>query len=61
MDVDWGTDEEVIDYLIIDSKTWKLFLIIFIAPPGTSDEHISIVNFLEMNAKSDGAILVTTP
>ena len=31
-----------------------------VAPPGTSDEHISIVNFLK-DIGIDGGILVTTP
>ena len=31
-----------------------------IAPPGTSDEHISVVNFLR-DVGIDGGILVTTP
>lgn len=31
-----------------------------LAPPGTSDEHISIVNFLR-EVGIDGGILVTTP
>jgi Mrp family chromosome partitioning ATPase len=43
-DVDWG----VLDYLIIDT------------PPGTSDEHISIVQYLKATSV-DGAIIVTTP
>ncbi|PSC74599.1 cytosolic Fe-S cluster assembly factor NBP35 [Micractinium conductrix] len=43
-DVHWGE----CDYLIIDS------------PPGTSDEHISIVQFLKA-ARVDGAVVVTTP
>jgi len=43
-DVDWGD----VDYLIIDT------------PPGTSDEHLSIVQYLAAT-KPDGAILVTTP
>ncbi|KAI5014540.1 hypothetical protein ZWY2020_055930 [Hordeum vulgare] len=43
-DVDWGD----IDYLVVD------------APPGTSDEHISIVQYLQI-AGIDGAIIVTTP
>ena len=29
-------------------------------PPGTGDEHMSIVKLLK-NAKPDGAVLVTTP
>lgn len=43
-DVDWGN----LDYLVIDT------------PPGTSDEHISIVQFLS-DSNVDGAIVVTTP
>lgn len=43
-DVDWGE----IDYLIVDT------------PPGTSDEHISIVQFLS-SARVDGAVIITTP
>lgn len=43
-DVVWND----LDYLIIDT------------PPGTSDEHISIVQYLK-NAKIDGAVVVTTP
>lgn len=43
-DVDWGE----LDFLIVD------------APPGTSDEHISIVQDLGA-ASIDGAIIVTTP
>ena len=43
-DVTWGE----LDYLIIDT------------PPGTSDEHLSIVSYLA-EAGIDGAVLVTTP
>lgn len=43
-DVDWGE----LDYLIVD------------APPGTSDEHISLVQLLK-GADVDGAVIVTTP
>jgi Mrp family chromosome partitioning ATPase len=43
-DVDWGN----VDFLVIDT------------PPGTSDEHISIVQYLKSSDK-DGAIIVTTP
>lgn len=43
-DVAWGD----LDYLIIDT------------PPGTSDEHIAVVENLR-SYKPDGAILVTTP
>lgn len=43
-DVHWGE----LDYLVID------------APPGTSDEHISIVQLLKSVNKQD-AIIVTTP
>ena len=45
-DVDWGD----IDYLVIDT------------PPGTSDEHISIVQYLSSTLKEgDGAVVITTP
>lgn len=43
-DVVWNE----LDYLIIDT------------PPGTSDEHISIVQYLKAT-KIDGAVVVTTP
>ena len=43
-DVDWGD----VDYLLIDT------------PPGTSDEHLSVVQYLK-SCGIDGAILVTTP
>ncbi|KAJ3089768.1 Nucleotide-binding protein 2, partial [Quaeritorhiza haematococci] len=43
-DVAWGD----LDYLIIDT------------PPGTSDEHISVVEFLR-ECNPDGAVVVTTP
>ncbi|KAF9973886.1 cytosolic Fe-S cluster assembly factor nbp35 [Actinomortierella ambigua] len=43
-DVDWGD----LDYLVVDT------------PPGTSDEHLSIVQYLK-EAKVSGAILITTP
>jgi len=43
-DVDWGT----LDFLLVDT------------PPGTSDEHLSIVQFMA-EAGIDGAIVVTTP
>ena len=43
-DVDWGE----IDYLVIDT------------PPGTSDEHISVVQYLS-GTHVAGAVLVTTP
>jgi Mrp family chromosome partitioning ATPase len=43
-DVNWGE----LDYLICDT------------PPGTSDEHLSVVTLLKQ-AGIDGAILVTTP
>lgn len=45
-DVDWGD----LDYLIVDT------------PPGTSDEHISIAQFLIGSGRGiDGAVIVTTP
>lgn len=47
MDVDWGK----LDYLIIDT------------PPGTSDEHISVVQYLKQTSlpNLDGALMITTP
>ena len=43
-DVDWGD----IDYLVVDT------------PPGTSDEHLSIVQYLS-STQVDGAVIITTP
>ncbi|KZT34247.1 P-loop containing nucleoside triphosphate hydrolase protein [Sistotremastrum suecicum HHB10207 ss-3] len=43
-DVDWGD----LDWLIVDT------------PPGTSDEHLSIVQYLKESG-IDGAVLITTP
>ncbi|KAH3903439.1 probable Cytosolic Fe-S cluster assembly factor NBP35 [Saccharomycodes ludwigii] len=47
-DVDWSNDGDGLDYLIIDT------------PPGTSDEHITINNYLKESG-IDGALIVTTP
>lgn len=44
-DVDWGQ----VDFLLVDT------------PPGTSDEHISIVQLLLQASALDGALIVTTP
>lgn len=44
-DVDWGT----LDYLIIDT------------PPGTSDEHISIIQYLKECSSFTSSIVITTP
>eukprot|EP00731_Ephydatia_muelleri_P029294 Em0020g938a len=44
-DVDWG---ERVDYLLVDT------------PPGTSDEHLSIVQYLG-STHVDGAVVITTP
>ena len=43
-DVDWGE----LDYLVIDT------------PPGTSDEHISMAQYLK-ESPVEGAIVITTP
>ena len=48
-EVDWTGDTDGLDYLIIDT------------PPGTSDEHISTVQYLQRANAVSGAIVVTTP
>jgi Mrp family chromosome partitioning ATPase len=48
-ETDWTGDTGGLDYLIVDT------------PPGTSDEHISTVNYLQKANAVSGAIVVTTP
>lgn len=48
-EVDWTGETDGLDYLIIDT------------PPGTSDEHISTVQYLQGIQAVAGAIVVTTP
>ena len=48
-EVDWTGDTEGLDYLIVDT------------PPGTSDEHISTVQYLQKAGAISGALVVTTP
>lgn len=48
-EVDWTGDTEGLDYLVVDT------------PPGTSDEHISTVQYLQKAGAVSGAIIVTTP
>jgi len=49
--VDWTGETDGLDYLIVDT------------PPGTSDEHISTVQYLQKAGDTalSGAIVVTTP
>ncbi|KAJ2854043.1 cytosolic Fe-S cluster assembly factor nbp35 [Coemansia erecta] len=47
MDVDW-TNSEPMDFLLFDT------------PPGTSDEHLAVVQLLRQSGIT-GAVLVTTP
>eukprot|EP00456_Euglypha_rotunda_P005623 TRINITY_DN10950_c0_g1_i1.p1 TRINITY_DN10950_c0_g1~~TRINITY_DN10950_c0_g1_i1.p1 ORF type:complete len:172 (+),score=20.30 TRINITY_DN10950_c0_g1_i1:142-657(+) len=51
---------ELIKQFLTDVYWDKLDFLIIDAPPGTSDEHITIAQFLK-TAKVDGAIIVTTP
>jgi Mrp family chromosome partitioning ATPase len=48
-EVDWTGDTDGLDYLIVDT------------PPGTSDEHISTVQYLQKAGSISGAVVVTTP
>ncbi|KAG5459392.1 MAG: Mrp/NBP35 ATP-binding protein, partial [Olpidium bornovanus] len=48
-DVCWGD----LDYLLVDTPPGS-------PVPGTSDEHISVVEYLK-SFSPDGAVLVTTP
>jgi Mrp family chromosome partitioning ATPase len=44
-EVDWGQ----LDFLLVDT------------PPGTSDEHLSVVQYLKGAGQLTGAVIVTTP
>jgi Mrp family chromosome partitioning ATPase len=48
-ETDWTGDTGGLDYLIVDT------------PPGTSDEHISTVQFLQKANAVSGAVVITTP
>lgn len=48
-EVDWTGETDGLDYLIVDT------------PPGTSDEHISTVQYLQQATAVSGAVIVTTP
>ena len=48
-EVDWTGETQGLDYLIVDT------------PPGTSDEHISTVQYLQKAGHTSGAVVVTTP
>lgn len=48
-ETDWTGDTGGLDYLIVDT------------PPGTSDEHISTVQYLQKANAVSGAVVVTTP
>lgn len=48
-ETDWAGETNGLDYLIIDT------------PPGTSDEHISTVQYLQKAKNVSGAVVVTTP
>jgi len=50
----------IIKRFLKDTFWGKLDFLIFDTPPGTSDEHLSVVKALK-NVSPDGAIIVTTP
>ncbi|XP_065909613.1 cytosolic Fe-S cluster assembly factor NUBP1-like [Dysidea avara] len=50
----------LIKRFIKDTFWGRLDYLIFDTPPGTSDEHLSIIKILT-NARPDGAVIVTTP
>ena len=50
----------LIKQFIKDTFWGKLDYLIFDTPPGTSDEHLTILKILQQ-ASPDGAIIVTTP
>nr|QZX63196.1 cytosolic Fe-S cluster assembly factor NUBP2-like protein [Halisarca dujardinii] len=50
----------LIKQFVKDTFWGRLDYLIFDTPPGTSDEHLTVVKTL-MNARPEGAIIVTTP
>ncbi|XP_064400343.1 cytosolic Fe-S cluster assembly factor Nubp2 homolog 2-like isoform X2 [Halichondria panicea] len=50
----------LIKQFLKDTFWGRLDYLIFDTPPGTSDEHLTVVKML-LNVKPEGAILVTTP
>ncbi|KAJ1958891.1 cytosolic Fe-S cluster assembly factor nbp35 [Dipsacomyces acuminosporus] len=62
-DVDWGTstnDDQDDAALNGTSGAGRLDYLLFDTPPGTSDEHLSVVQFLRESGIT-GAVIVTTP
>lgn len=45
----------------IADVSWDVDVLVIDTPPGTSDEHISVVEALTSGCSPDGAVLVTTP
>jgi len=50
----------LIKHFLKDVEWGDLDLLLFDTPPGTSDEHLSIVQYLK-GCDIDGAILISTP
>ncbi|XP_070558540.1 LOW QUALITY PROTEIN: uncharacterized protein [Ptychodera flava] len=51
---------QIIKRFLKDTLWGKLDFIVFDTPPGTSDEHLTVINVLK-NSQPDGAVIVSTP
>ncbi|OLY80471.1 Cytosolic Fe-S cluster assembly factor NBP35 [Smittium mucronatum] len=59
-DVDWDDSDDMEIDTLGAGESSGLDYLIFDTPPGTTDEHLTVVQYLKQSG-IDGAILVTTP
>lgn len=57
----WSCSPALIGQFVSDVAWGELDVLLVDTPPGTSDEHLAVLENLKKHSRVDGAILVTTP